>query len=97
MNELILILSLIAQPSERAPSSKPAMEQFVSIRVGATLKEAIVAFGKPFQAKEASYYDGTPYLQLIYVSDVCAGTSCSVIVEDGKVVKFMGVKPALTM
>lgn len=98
MNELFLALSLISQLSSTAPARTPSEPvPLLSIHAGATLKEVLSAFGGPFQAKESSSYDGATYLQLIYVNDVCSGSSCSVIVENGLVVKFIGVSPKLTL
>lgn len=100
MNELMILLALFGTPSFGS-DSKAAMEPTVkrlTIRKGATLKETLIAFGRPYEAsEETSYADGHQYLQLIYVNDVCSGSSCSVILNAGVVTRFIGVKTELSL
>lgn len=90
----MILLSLLGSLSHSDTPKPGDSVKHVSIHKGATLKETLVAFGRPYSAsEETSYADGTQYLQLIYVNDICSGGSCSVIVADGVVTKFIDVRP----
>lgn len=90
MDAVILALTLLsAVPSTtRQPANVP--DQHVSISIGASIQEVIAAYGTPEQVHEED-----SFLQLVYMNDVCAASSCSVIVQEGVVTKFVGVKPSL--
>lgn len=97
MEQFILLISLLWPTGSSAVSVEKIKEKHVSIRVGATLKEALIAYGKPFSAnEETDYTDSSKYLQLIYMGDVCAGSSCSVIIKGGLVARLHNVKPELS-
>lgn len=94
MTELFFLINLLWQPGYSAHEVTETKEAHVSIRTGATLKEALIAYGKPTSAnEEEDYLDGSKAIRLIYSNDVCVYGSCTVLIKDGKVAMLHNIKP----